>query len=74
MIDLNHVREIIDQLDEHVFSLYLHTDNARPENQADRPAWKIEMKNALSQASENTTTTERAINSSKFATGRRFLR
>lgn len=58
MINLSHVREMIDQLDEHVFSLYLHTDNARPENQADRPAWKIEMKNALNQAGENTTTTE----------------
>ena len=57
MIDLNHVREIIDQLDEHVFSLYLHTDNARRENQAERPAWKIEMKNALNQAEQNTTTT-----------------
>lgn len=58
MIDLKHVQEMIDQLDEHVFSLYLHTDNARPENQAERPAWKIEAKNALNHADENTTTTE----------------
>jgi len=58
MIDLNHVRGIVDELDKQVFSLYLHTDNARQENQSENPAWRIEAKNALSQAAEATTTTE----------------
>jgi len=30
-----------------MLSLYLHVDNARPENQSDTPAWKIELKNAM---------------------------
>lgn len=53
MITTQHIKEILAQLNKRVFSLYLYVDNARQENQADTPAWKIELKNAFQQASES---------------------
>lgn len=54
MLDINQIHHMLDQIDtQHTFSLYLHVDNARPENQAEPPAWRIEMKNALSHAEDH---------------------
>ncbi|MEL6271455.1 MAG: VLRF1 family aeRF1-type release factor [Chloroflexota bacterium] len=52
MITTQHIKDTLAQLNEHVFSLYLYIDNARQENQADTPAWRIELKNALQSAPE----------------------
>lgn len=58
MLDLGHVKTTLEELDKnHTFTLYLHVDNARPENQTDPPAWRIEMKNAISHAEEQFVTT-----------------
>ncbi len=48
MLDLAQLRDQLGSMQEPLLSLYLHVDNARPENQSDNPAWKIERKNALS--------------------------
>jgi len=59
VITTNHIKDTLSELNEDVFSLYLHVDNARPENQADNPAWRIELKNALRDASEQIIETSR---------------
>lgn len=47
MIDLQHIKDTITSLNEPTLTMYLHVDNARRENQADNPAWRIELKNML---------------------------
>lgn len=45
MINLENVKSLLGE--KSIFSLYLDVDNALPENQAQNPAWQIELKNAL---------------------------
>jgi hypothetical protein len=47
MIGMNDVKEVLTQADDRTLTLYINVDNARPENQADFSAWRIEVKNAL---------------------------
>lgn len=47
MIDLDHLKQLVSEVDGNVLSLYLHVDPGYQENQADIPAWQIWLKNAL---------------------------
>ena len=48
MITLHDVKALMAQVDNQpVLSLYLNVDNAVPENQADKPAWRIWLKDTL---------------------------
>lgn len=58
MLDLNHLRDTLNQLDDNVLTLYLYVDNARRENQAETPAWQIELKNALQNAEQHLITAD----------------
>lgn len=51
MLNLENVKSLLGEA--HVLSVYLPVDNALPENQADTPAWRIELKNALRRIEEN---------------------
>jgi len=48
MLDFNHVRQLLKDMQEPVVTLYLHVDAGLRANQAEPPAWQIYMKNALS--------------------------
>lgn len=48
MLELTQLRNTLNEIKTPMLSLYLYVDNARPENQSETPAWKIEHKNALS--------------------------
>ena len=48
MIDLAEVRELLETNSDRVLSVYLRTDNGLRENQANTPAWRIALKNGLS--------------------------
>ncbi|GAB4510886.1 MAG: hypothetical protein OHK0046_08230 [Anaerolineae bacterium] len=52
MIDLESIKQLAIRQPEPVFSLYLQVDNSLQENQADQPAWRIYMKNALESISD----------------------
>lgn len=47
MINLNDVRRLLEQADDHTLSLYLNVNPADQENQASTPIWRIWLKNAL---------------------------
>lgn len=47
MLKLNDIKQLVEDSDGRVFSLYLNLDNSLPENQATQPAWRIFVKNAL---------------------------
>ncbi|MBZ0292281.1 MAG: hypothetical protein K8L99_06905 [Anaerolineae bacterium] len=51
MLNLENVKSLLGQT--HIFSLYLTVDNAVRENQANTPAWEIELKNGLRRIEEN---------------------
>ena len=51
MLDHTQLRDRLGAMQKPLLSLYLHVDNARRENQAETPAWKIEQKNALREVS-----------------------
>ena len=53
MLTLNDVKQIVSSYDSPLFSLYLHTDPSRQENQATTPAWHIEFKNMLQNTEES---------------------
>ncbi len=53
MIDFNDIKQALADLNAPMLTLYLHVDNARRENQAETPAWRIELKNALHQAAQS---------------------
>jgi len=47
MIQLNDVKQLLQQADDHTLTLYLAVDPAARENQAAPPAWRIWLKDAL---------------------------
>lgn len=53
MITLHDIKSLLEREDEQIVTLYLQVDNALEENQADTPAWRIWLKNAL-RDTENT--------------------
>jgi hypothetical protein len=53
MFNLNDIREIVSQTSVQTLTLYLNVDNAVLENQADNPAWKIWLKDALREIRES---------------------
>ena len=53
MLKLDDIKQLINQSDDRIFSLYLNVDNSLRENQADNPAWRIHAKNALSEAEKS---------------------
>ncbi len=59
MMDLQEVKVILDS--EETLSLYLNVNNAVPENQADTPAWRIELKNALQRLEADVTQNQREV-------------
>ncbi len=48
MINLDDVKQMLGQAHQPTFSLYLDVDEAKQENQSAQPAWRIYLKNALS--------------------------
>ncbi len=48
MIQHTEIRDIIENFNEYTLSLYLHVDAGYIENQAEKPAWQIYLKNAIS--------------------------
>src|SRR3982751_4409760 len=53
MFNLNDIKEIVSQTSAQTLTLYLNVDNAVLENQADSPAWKIWLKDALREMGES---------------------
>src|SRR5690606_24896304 len=47
MLGMHDVRQLLSQTDEHTLTLFVDVDNETRENQADRPAWQIWIKNQL---------------------------
>jgi hypothetical protein len=47
MIALDDVKQMLNQADDQMFTLYLNVNPARPENQAQSPAWSVEARHAL---------------------------
>jgi hypothetical protein len=53
MLNITDLKAALNDLGRPLLTLYLHVDNARRENQAETPAWRIELKNALQSASQS---------------------
>jgi hypothetical protein len=47
MINLDDIKQMLEEADDNTLTLYLNVDNAAEENQATQPAWKIWLKDAL---------------------------
>ncbi len=59
MMNLQDVKTLLGT--DETFSLYLNVDNAVRENQADNPAWRIALKNALKHLEENVSDDRREV-------------
>jgi hypothetical protein len=55
LINLEDIKGILTQANEHTLSLYLNVNPAERENQASTPAWRIALKNALKDIESNLT-------------------
>ena len=53
MLTFDHIRNTQNTIDEDVLTLYLQVDNAYQPNQAERPAWRIYVENALRDVRQN---------------------
>ena len=53
MLTFDHIRNTQNTIDEDVLTLYLQVDNAYQPNQAERPAWRIHIENALRDVRQN---------------------
>ena len=61
MINLNDVKTLLNSEDKQVISVYLRIDPALRENQADNPAWRIWLKNAVRDAERDMRDSKREI-------------
>lgn len=61
MIALDDIKQMLNQADDQMFTLYLNVNPARPENQSQTPAWRTEARHALDEFQnkpENTNSAE----------------
>lgn len=60
MISITRIKGLLDRAHDHTLSLYLNVNPAERENQARTPAWRIELKNALTALEADMKSTDKA--------------